>query len=104
MEARTMKGSLPASLSCAASRCLWAASQISRITMLLGLVVLASWTQPVAEGAASDAMAQVKSAVDQARKLLDDPNYKSAPESKRTELLKLLDSNFDFDEMALSSL
>jgi phospholipid transport system substrate-binding protein len=104
MEARTMKEPLPASLSCAASRRLWAARQISRITILLGLMVLSSWTQPVAEGAASDAMAQVKSAVDKARKLLNDPNYKSAPENRRTELLKLLDSNFDFDEMARSSL
>ncbi len=67
-------------------------------------MVLASWTLAVTGGALSDPMAQVKSAVDKARKLLDDPNYKSAPETKRTELLKLLDTNFDFDDMARSSL
>ncbi|MGO9062571.1 MAG: hypothetical protein ACLQU2_35190 [Candidatus Binataceae bacterium] len=96
MEARTRKGLMPARLSRNASLRLWASRKISRITILLGLMVLASRLLPVAEGATSDAMAQVKSAVDKARKLLDDPSYKSAPESKRTELLKLLDSNFDF--------
>src|SRR5580693_8153011 len=47
MEARTMKGSMLASLSRAASLRLWAGRQVSRITILLGLMVLASWTLPV---------------------------------------------------------
>ena len=102
MEARTMKGSGPASLAPAASLRLWAGRHL--IAILLALLVLASWTPLAAEGAGSDAMTGVKSAVDGARKLLGDANYKAAPESGRTELRKLLDSNFDFEAMARSSL
>ncbi len=49
-------------------------------------------------------MALVQSAVASARKVLANPDYKSAPQTKRTELLKLLDNTFDFDAMARSSL
>lgn len=78
--------------------------QISRWSVLLGFMVLASFTLAMASGVASDAMTQVKSAVANARKVLAEPSYKSAPKSKRAELLKLLDDNFDFDDMARSSL
>jgi phospholipid transport system substrate-binding protein len=36
--------------------------------------------------------------------VLAEPSHKSVPESKRIELFKLLDDNFDFDDMARSSL
>lgn len=81
-----------------------AGNKIAWLTILLGFVVLAGSALAAADGAAPDAMAQVKSAVTKARQLLDDPNFKTAPESRRTELLRLLDSNFDFDGMARSSL
>lgn len=81
-----------------------AVSKIAGLIILLVLIALASPAPAAADGASSDAMTQVKSAVAKARQLLDDPNFKSAPESRRTELLKLLDSNFDFDGMARSSL
>src|SRR5262249_44905677 len=80
------------------------ARRIRRVAIVLALIVLASWTMPAAQEGSSDAMAQVKSAVEKARKILADPGYKSAPQSKRTELLKLLDNNFAFDDMARSSL
>ena len=104
MEAPTMKRSTRPSLSSVAPLRMRAIGPAVRVAILLTLIFLARWTLPVAEAAPSDAMAQVKSAVEKARKLLADPNYKSAPETKRTELLKLLDDNFDFDDMARSSL
>jgi len=57
-----------------------------------------------AVSAADTAMATVKTAVNQALKILADPKYKSAPESERAALLKLLDSDFDFSAMGRSSL
>ncbi len=81
-----------------------AGNKIAWLTILLGLIAFAGSALAAADGARSDAMAQVKSAVAKARQLLDDPNFKTAPESRRTELLKLLDNNFDFDGMARSSL
>jgi phospholipid transport system substrate-binding protein len=104
MEGKSTNGLMLARLFGAAAVRPWASSRIARLTIWLGLTVLASWTLTAADAAASDAMAQVKSAVAKARQLLADPNYKSAPESKRTGLLKLLDDNFDFDDMARSSL
>ncbi len=74
------------------------------IALWVGLTMLTGATPTVADAASADAMAQVKSAVAKARQLLADPAYKSAPESKRAQLLKLLDDNFDFDGMARSSL
>jgi phospholipid transport system substrate-binding protein len=70
----------------------------------MALAILTGWALAVSSRAAASAMAQVQSAVAGARKVLADPNYKSIPESRRTELLKLLDSTFDFDDMARSSL
>jgi phospholipid transport system substrate-binding protein len=70
---------------------------------LLACMALMTRKLPIA-AAANSAMAQVQSAVASARKVLADPNYKSAPQAKRTELLKLLDNTFDFDAMARSSL
>lgn len=79
-------------------------ARITGITIWLGALLLASWTLVPIHASASDAMAQVKSAVAKARQLLADPAYKSAPDTKRTELLKLLDDNFAFEDMARSSL
>ncbi len=58
----------------------------------------------IAAPAATTAMAAVKSAVNEALKILADPKYKSAPESERGALLKLLDADFDFPGMARSAL
>jgi phospholipid transport system substrate-binding protein len=78
-------------------------ARTSLLIVLPAVMALAIWTLPAA-AAAGGAMAQVQSAVASARKVLADPNYKSAPQTKRTELLKLLDNTFDFDGMARSSL
>lgn len=70
--------------------------------LVLLLLILAAPLSVVQ--AASSAMAVVKSAVNQALKILADPKYKSAPEAQRAELLKVLDADFDFKAMAHSSL
>jgi phospholipid transport system substrate-binding protein len=73
---------------------------------LAGLVsLLLILTAPISVvPAATSAMAVVKSAVNQALKILADPKYKSAPEAERADLLKVLDADFDFKAMARSSL
>ncbi|HTW88929.1 MAG TPA: ABC transporter substrate-binding protein [Candidatus Binataceae bacterium] len=71
----------------------------SLVSLLLILAAPLSAVQ-----AATSAMAVVKSAVNQALKIIADPKYKSAPEAERAELLKVLDADFDFKAMAHSSL
>jgi phospholipid transport system substrate-binding protein len=104
MESKSISGLMPARFPRDTPLRRWAPDQIFRCAIFLAFVVLGSWTLAVTGGAAADAMAQVKSAVAAAREILNDPNYKSAPESKRTGLLKVLDGTFDFDGMARSSL
>ncbi len=82
------------------------AGNASARRLLIGMVSLALFigASISAVPAATTAMAVVKSAVNQALKILADPKYKSAPEAERAELLKLFDSDFDFKAMARSSL
>ncbi len=76
-----------------------------RCRLLIGIVsIMAVIASIPAVSAADTAMATVKTAVNQALKILADPKYKSAPESERAALLKLLDSDFDFSAMGRSSL
>jgi phospholipid transport system substrate-binding protein len=77
------------------------ATRVASGTVACALMLAAS---VVAAPAAATAMAAVKSAVNEALKILADPKYKSAPESERGALLKLLDADFDFPGMARSAL
>ncbi len=77
-------------------------ARFGQTALAAALMLVAAAALGAASGA--DPMAQVKSAVAKAQRILSDPGYKSAPQSRRAELLKLLDDNFDFDDMARSSL
>lgn len=67
--------------------------------MLLALGVLVS-----ANASASDAMGEVKATVDQVLRILNNPEYKSAPAQRRQKLRSVISGHFDFAEMARSAL
>ena len=73
--------------------------------LLVGVVAIVTVIASLpAISSADTAMATVKSAVNQALKILADPKYKSAPESERAALLKLLDDDFDFAAIGRSAI